>query len=35
MSCDKLEAFASDEHAHHKEAVERLRQRFAPQLDKS
>jgi len=28
MSCDKLEAFASDEHAHHKEAVERLRQRF-------
>ena len=28
MSCDKLEAFASDEHAHHKEAVARLRQRF-------
>jgi hypothetical protein len=31
MSCDKLEAFASDEHAHHKEAVVRLRQRFGPQ----
>jgi len=31
MSCDKLEAFASDEHEHHKEAVERLRQRFGRQ----
>jgi hypothetical protein len=31
MSCDKLEAFASDEHAHHKEAVDRLRQRFGTQ----
>ena len=28
MSCDKLEAFASDEHVHHQEAVNRLRQRF-------
>jgi hypothetical protein len=28
MSCDKLEAFANDEHAHHRKAVERLRQRF-------
>jgi hypothetical protein len=31
MSCDKLESFASDGHAHHKEAVERLRQRFGAQ----
>ncbi len=31
MSCDKLEAFASDEHTHHKEAVDRLRQRFGRQ----
>jgi hypothetical protein len=30
MSCDKLEAFANDEHAHHKAAVSRLRQRFGP-----
>jgi hypothetical protein len=28
MGCDKLEAFANDEHAHHGEAVARLRQRF-------
>jgi hypothetical protein len=28
LSCDKLEAFANDEHAHHKAAVDRLRQRF-------
>ena len=28
MRCDKLNAFASDGHAHHKEAVDRLRQRF-------
>ena len=28
MSCEKLDAFAGDEHAHHKEAVARLRQRF-------
>jgi hypothetical protein len=32
MSCDKLEAFASGEHAHHKEAVDRLRQRFGAEL---
>ena len=31
MSCDKLEAFANDEHAHHREAVRRLHQRFGPQ----
>ena len=31
MSCDKLEAFASDEHGHHKEAVARLRARFGPE----
>jgi len=31
MSCDKLKAFASDEHAHHREAVNRLRQRFGRQ----
>lgn len=28
MSCEKLEAFASDEHGHHREAVMRLRERF-------
>ena len=28
MSCDKLNAFASDENAQHKEAVMRLRERF-------
>jgi hypothetical protein len=28
MSCEKLAAFASDEHAHHKEAVMRLRKTF-------
>ena len=33
MSCDKLEAFANDEHAHHREAIERLRQRFGAQTD--
>ena len=32
MSCDKLEAFANDKDAHHKEAVDRLRQRFAAQI---
>ena len=30
MSCDKLEAFANDGHAHHGAAVSRLRQRFSP-----
>ena len=35
MSCDKLEAFASDGYAHHKEAVERLRERFGPQDEAS
>lgn len=30
MSCDKLTAFASDGQGHHKEAVDRLRQRFGP-----
>lgn len=28
MSCGKLEAFASDEHAHHRQAVMRLRRMF-------
>ena len=31
MSCDKLEAFAKDDHAHHREAVHRLRGRFGNQ----
>jgi hypothetical protein len=31
MSCDKLEAFANDGHAHHKKAVDELRQRFGAQ----
>ena len=28
MSCERLDAFASDEHAHHRAAVLRLRERF-------
>ncbi len=28
MSCEKLNAFAKDEHGHHKAAAERLRERF-------
>ena len=28
MSCEKLEAFSGDGHAHHREAVARLRERF-------
>jgi hypothetical protein len=28
MGCETLEAFANDEHAHHRGAVERLRRRF-------
>lgn len=31
MSCDKLEAFASGGDTHHKEAVDRLRERFGAQ----
>jgi hypothetical protein len=31
MSCDKLEAFASGGDAHHREAVDRLRERFGAQ----
>lgn len=31
MSCDKLGAFANDEHAHHRQAVVRLRHRFGTQ----
>jgi hypothetical protein len=31
MSRDRLEAFANDEHGHHKQAVDRLRERFAAQ----
>lgn len=34
MRCDKLEAFTGDGHAHHKQAVDRLRQRFGPQREK-
>jgi uncharacterized protein DUF3795 len=31
MRCDKLEAFAGDGQAHHKDAVDRLRRRFGEQ----